>query len=211
MRYTVRDIREIADLSLERLGTLMIGVEAPKVVYASGQRHGNYDSEMMITSGDRLLFTSNRDLPLHVVRRGDSNVVTLNGKSYLAVQFTLAYTGWTFVHFISYDAVFSHVNTMKNLLLGLYVLLAIALLWVGMRFSLSMTRPLEALTQRISLVEKGNFQIGEPFYPVNRKGLRPKCLESVRKRGLRNNLSMISLTNVHRQGNLEYLGSLESM
>ncbi|GGA16975.1 sensor histidine kinase YesM [Paenibacillus marchantiophytorum] len=169
--YAVRDIREIAELSLERLGTLMIGVEAPKVVYASSQRHGNYDSELMITSGDRLLFTSNHDLPLPVARRGDSNVVSLNGKSYLAAQFTLAYTGWTFIHFISYDAVFSHVNMMKNVLLGLYVLLAVVLLWLGMRFSLSMTRPLEALTQRISLVEKGNFEIGEPFYPVNRDEL----------------------------------------
>ncbi|WP_173217231.1 sensor histidine kinase [Paenibacillus alba] len=166
--YSVRDIREIAELSLERLGTLMIGVEAPKVVYASSKKHGDYDSELMIASGDRLLFTSNRDLPLPVVHKGDSNVVTLNGKSYLAAQFTLAYTGWTFVHFISYDSVFSHVNTMKNVLLGLYVLLAVALFWVGMRFSLSMTRPLEALTQRISLVEKGNFEIGEPLYPVYR-------------------------------------------
>ncbi|NQX62383.1 sensor histidine kinase [Paenibacillus qinlingensis] len=166
--YTVRDIREIADLNLERLGTLMIGIQASKVMYASSERHGNYDSMLMVASGDKVLFTSNRDLPLPAARMNGSSIVEIDGKNYLSAQFTLTYTGWTFIHFIPYDAVFSHVKMMKNWLLGLYVFLAIVLLWLGMRFSLSMTRPLEALTQRISLVEKGNFALSEPLNIVKR-------------------------------------------
>jgi two-component system sensor histidine kinase YesM len=169
--FSVRDIREITDLNLQSLGTLFIRIQADKAIYASSTESKTYDSSLMIVSGDDIIYPGKTRLKmseLPIDKSKDYSVVTIDHNPYLAAQFTLGYTGWTFIHLIPYGSIFKNVMIMKTLLLVLYAVTLLLLLWSGLRFSKSITMPLEALTQKMVNVEKGQFAIDKTDFPVNR-------------------------------------------
>ncbi|TBL80747.1 sensor histidine kinase [Paenibacillus thalictri] len=172
--YSVRDIKEIPDLKLESLGTLMIGIKSNKAVFSSSRESSYYDSSLMILADNRTIFPSHSTLnPQQLDLRGlrQYNLVTIDGGLYLATQFTMDYTGWTFIHFVPYGSIFKDVTIMKFVLVGLYLLVLLVLLWLGWRFSRGIARPLEALMNKMALVEKGRFSVDHPEAFTNRDEL----------------------------------------
>ncbi|MEK3726078.1 sensor histidine kinase [Paenibacillus sp. FSL H8-0034] len=170
--FSVRDIREIPELNLQSLGTLFIRIQADKAIYGSAaEKSTTYDSSLMIVSGNDIIYPGNTQLKLSdlpIDKSKDYSVITIDNHPYLAAQFTLGYTGWTFIHLIPYGSIFKNVMIMKTVLLVLYAVTLLLLLWSGLRFSKSITKPLEALTQKMVNVEKGQFAIDKADFPVNR-------------------------------------------
>ncbi|NHN32459.1 sensor histidine kinase [Paenibacillus agricola] len=169
--FSVRDIREVADLKLESLGTLIIRIQADKVMYALPKESQDYDSSLVIVSGDDIIYPAQSSFhikDLTIDKSKGYSVITIDNSSYLAAQFILTYTGWTIIHLIPYGLIFQNVIMMKAALLSLYAVILLLLLWSGLRFSRSITQPLETLTQKMVNVEKGQFLIDKAGFPSSR-------------------------------------------
>lgn len=157
-----RQIREINQLSLQPIGTLIITIPASEVVYASPAEKLKYGSSLLIQTGEGIIYQelSPSDLPaLPTDRSEEYSVVSLKGVKYLAAYFKLDYTGWTFIHLIPYGAIFKNVTVMKSILILLYVLVLFQLLWLGWIFSRTITKSIEQLSRKMLSVEKGDFGI----------------------------------------------------
>ncbi|MFD0680546.1 MULTISPECIES: sensor histidine kinase [unclassified Paenibacillus] len=171
--FSLREIREIDDSSMEPLGTLLIRTFADKIIYASPSESRYYDSTLLIVSGDKVIYPgespiSYQEQELLFNDVNNYSLITLNHEKYLAAYFTLQYTGWTFIHLVPYGSIFKDTFIMKIVLICLYVVVLLIILLVGLRFSKSITQPIEKLTKKITVVEKGNFELDKLEFPENR-------------------------------------------
>jgi two-component system sensor histidine kinase YesM len=171
--FSLRQIREIDDSSMEPLGTLLIRTFADKIIYATPRGSQSYDSTLLIVSDGKIIYPGPSQVPYksqELLFNGANNysLVTLDQEKYLAAYFTLQYTGWTFIHLVPYGSLFKDTIIMKIVLLCLYAMLLLIILLLGLRFSKSITQPLEKLARRITVVEKGNFELDKLGFPENR-------------------------------------------
>ncbi|NOU93033.1 HAMP domain-containing protein [Paenibacillus sp. LMG 31456] len=171
--FSLREIREIDDSSMEPLGTLLIRTFSDKIIYASPSETRYYDSTLLIVSEGKVIYPGQspisyqeQDLLFNDVN--NFSLITLNNQKYLAAHFTLQYTGWTFIHLVPYGSIFKDTFIMKIVLLCLYAIVLLIILLVGLRFSKSITQPIEKLTKKITVVEKGNFEVDKLEFPENR-------------------------------------------
>jgi len=156
--YSIRQIKETSVLRLQPLGTLIIHTRPDKTVYSSANERFHYDSSLLIQAGDRFIYPPNvayRPSDFKPDPGKDYSFATIDGKRYLVARFTLDYTGWTFIHLVPYGSIFEHVRLMKMTLIGLYAVILIVVLWIGLKISRGITKPLERLTTKMSAVEKG--------------------------------------------------------
>lgn len=155
---SIRQIREVQNMSLRELGTLLIRVSAEGLVYASGNAAAS-SASILIYDGSQLIFPGDSSgLPAHFTGDG-YRILEINEKKHFASSFTMAYTGWTFVYLVPYQSIFNSVALMKTALISLYMVALLVFLWAGTLLSRSITEPLEALTRRMGHVEKGQFVV----------------------------------------------------
>ncbi|MCU6798192.1 histidine kinase [Paenibacillus sp. WQ 127069] len=169
--YSLREIREVNDSSMEPLGTLLIRIFADKVMYSSSDESRHYNSTMLIISDNSVIYPSQSPInyqDLHLNEGDNFSLITLNQNKYLAAYFKLQYTGWTFIHLVPYGSIFKNTIIMKIALLGLYALILLIILWIGLQFSRSITKPIEKLMKKIGQVEKGRFELERLEFPENR-------------------------------------------
>jgi len=162
MFYSIRQIKETSVLRLQPLGTLIIHTRPDKTVYSSANERFHYGSSLMIQAGDKFIYppdVAHAPSDFHFANEKDYSFSTIDGKRYLVARFTLDYTGWTFIHLVPYGSIFEHVRLMKMTLIGLYAVILVLVLWFGLNISRGITKPLERLTTKMSVVEKGQLVI----------------------------------------------------
>jgi two-component system sensor histidine kinase YesM len=82
----------------------------------------------------------------------------IEGKKALVAYSAFDYTGWTFVHIVPFDKIFERISWMKLIMIALYAAIFVAAIYLGTQFSKSITSPIENLTSRMKVVEKGIFE-----------------------------------------------------
>ena len=126
---------------------------------------GNYDGSIVILLGDSIIFPidgpfNNIDIKnLNVERHHGYRILNIDKRKYFATQITSAYTGWTYVNIVSYRQVLENANIIKTYMALIYVAFLIIVVYMGIRFSESITKPIEKLMLKMKKVEKGDFEI----------------------------------------------------
>lgn len=169
--YSVREIREVNDTSMEHIGTLIIRTFADKIIYSASNESSYYDSTLLIKSGSAFIYPQHSPIEneeLAIDENKDYNLVTLKGSKYLAAAFAQPYTGWTFLYLVPYGSIFKDTIIMQIVLLCTYTIVLLIILVIGLKFSSSITKPIEKLMKKMSNVEKGNFELDNGELPKYR-------------------------------------------
>ncbi|MCZ8514714.1 sensor histidine kinase [Paenibacillus filicis] len=163
-----REIRSYQNnLSLTRLGTLIVRIRFDKIVedVVAGTELKN--GEMRITAANHTIYPVQAKaagaLPAPVREEWQQGYVIrqLNGQQYFLTQIRSGYLGWTYHSVIPFDQIFNKIILMKNALLIGFIAAVAAVMALAIQFARSITRPIEGLIVRMRQVQMGQFDQGE--------------------------------------------------
>ncbi|KOY15895.1 cache domain-containing sensor histidine kinase [Paenibacillus xylanivorans] len=163
---SLREIRAVKSMDFPSLGTLIVRVNASDLIESIGSNHPSSNNKLLIYEDHTPIYWNDeqwRDKPMpssliQNERSGERyEMITLNHHKYLSTLSTMSFTGWTLVNLVPYESLFQQAILMKKILLLLYTFILVSLVWIGLIFARSITRPLETLAFRMSKVEQGDF------------------------------------------------------
>ncbi|MFC5448871.1 cache domain-containing sensor histidine kinase [Paenibacillus aestuarii] len=164
-----REIRSFhrTNFDLDDLGTLVIRINIDKIVRDLAPEEG----DMMIYSGQNVIFPRKPAFaPDQIVSSSSANtkgyeIKHIAGEEYFISQIQSRNTGWTYSNITPFNQIFQQITLIKEIVVVVFfVILAVVMLLV-IRFSYSLTRPIDDLMARMKLAEKGNFEEANLFAP----------------------------------------------
>lgn len=161
---SAREVRNAKDLSLETLGTLLIKVDSRQLMSGLADTLKTHNGSIIAASEDEIIFLSNNinkfhGIELHFSDKHGYIIRNIGGNDYFIAYKTSSYTSWTFLNIIPYKNLFNRINTVRNLTLLTYAVIFLLVIYLGVRFAKGITQPIEKLTDKMKIVEKGNFEI----------------------------------------------------
>ncbi len=160
---SARVIRAIPSLSLESLGTLMIRLNPEKLIDWFYGLPSKYDSNIMILSGNRIVFGGNDkieidQLSLPVGQKQGYIITKFHGNKFLIAYTVSDYTNWTYLNIIPYKSISKQTSNIRVIMMVLYFCIFIVVQYLGINFARGITRPLEGLSEEMKKVENGKFE-----------------------------------------------------
>lgn len=158
-----RQIRAIKELSLESLGTLIITIDPEKLIDKSPAYASNYKSDIVILSSKNIVLKGDKPFTFEQLKpfirgRQGYGFKKINGENYLVAYMTSQNTHWTYLNILRYDNIFQGIRNMRNIMILSYLGIFILVIYIGIKFAKSITRPLEKLTDDMKIAESGNFE-----------------------------------------------------
>lgn len=107
--FLAREVRKIENLSLEKLGVILINIDLEKIVSESTRFSNQYEnSYFMLFDKDHLIYRSEFLADQHekqVMKEmtEDYNIIKIDGKKYFAVKGFLPEMNWDYICLVSYD------------------------------------------------------------------------------------------------------------
>ncbi|MBB6670146.1 sensor histidine kinase [Cohnella nanjingensis] len=157
---SAREVRSFSNLNLDLqyLGLLIIRVNIDKIV----RKYAGEGEDLIMIAGDEVIYPEH---PLFEPSRYTGLIRSENGyfkhdfdgKTYFVSHIRSANTGWTYLNITPFNQVFKQVIFIKELVILVFVFLFVVVVLLGIRFSRSLTRPIEDLIGRMKLAERGNF------------------------------------------------------
>lgn len=158
---SVREIRSYRseNFDLQHLGTLIIRINIDRVIQETASQTG----DLIVVSGDRSIYPEQPAVnPAEIqgsMRSGNGYFTqTFHSQTYFISHFRSPDTGWTYLSITPYNEIFEQVIFIKQLVIAVFVAIFLLVILIGIRFSRSLTKPIDNLIGRMKLVEKGNFE-----------------------------------------------------
>lgn len=163
---SARQIRAYENLSLERLGTLVIHVDLEKIVRDLPKEWEETAGSIMISNKQDVFFAektfnSFKHFDFSNNTKQGYNIQKVGGQRYFVTRIQSSYADWTYWNIIPFNLMFAKVTAVKYSLIFLFVLLSIFVLSLGIRFSRRITSPIENLVSTMKHIQKGDFTIAE--------------------------------------------------
>jgi two-component system, sensor histidine kinase YesM len=163
-----REIRSYSQLSLESLGTLIIRINLDKLVSDLAFNQYHEDVDLVISFGDQIIHP--KEHPLYALLEGELadsanrskfDIVNLESQSYFISWITSDYTKWSYRQIIPFDTIFENINTMKRVVLFIFMAIFLVVILIGLKFAKSITNPIEDLIARMKHAQLGSFKKAE--------------------------------------------------
>jgi two-component system sensor histidine kinase YesM len=163
---SLREIRSVKSMDFPSLGTLIVRVNADDLIDSIGSNRSSSNNILLIYEDHTPIYWNDKQwkdkiMPNSLIQNERSGehyeMVTLNHDKYLSTLSTMSFTGWTLANLVPYESLFQKAIQLKKILLLLYTFILVSLVWIGLIFARSITRPLETLAFRMSKVEQGDF------------------------------------------------------
>lgn len=167
-----RDARYYLTFSLEQLGQIVVRFDIGKLV---SDIIGNIDKEgtnfLMINEHDELIYSIDNRLPEeyiidHIGNDKGYNLIEIDGNQYFATYSPSNYSNWTYVFLSPYNTLFQAITSVRTAVVITYTILFILMMFMGMRFIMNITRPIESLNKKMKRVQTGEidfFDDGSDF------------------------------------------------
>lgn len=161
-----RQLRATSNLSLEPLGTIVIRVNLNKLMERYASFLPKYEVNLMIKSGDRIVYRSDN---LHEIEQSNFvfdnevgyKIANVNGKKMFISYTTSQYTKWVYANALPFESIFQKVTFLRNVIITIFILLFFSVSIISMRIARNLTRPIEKLSARMKYVENGEFELEE--------------------------------------------------
>ncbi|RTE04379.1 sensor histidine kinase [Paenibacillus whitsoniae] len=156
-----REIRSFhsSNFDLSYLGTLEIRINIEKIIQDLAPAEG----DLIIASGNSIIFPRAQPFSLSEIEaaftdgKGYTNK-EINGEEYFITRIQSANSGWTYINVTPFKQIFDRILFIKELVVFVFIGIFIVVFAIGIRFSYSLTKPIEELMARMKLAEKGNFE-----------------------------------------------------
>ena len=161
----VRAIRQIENLTLDYLGLLIIRLDMRKLIGSLSGTYPRVDANLQIVSGEgKKIHSSGVELDwkkdvLDLKRGTDYGIKTIGSRKYFTAFFKSDYTNWTYINILPYEIIYQRIFWLRNLLVAAFIALFALVIWMGVRFTSNITKPIENLASIIKKVEKGDFSL----------------------------------------------------
>mgnify|MGYP001313731098 CR=1 FL=1 len=167
---TAKQIRQIKNLDLRHLGIVIIYIDMNRLIRQSLDL--SEDKLFLIEYMGTTIYSSNPDLSEnwedHPFPRGKGyDIVTLDGTKYFVTHLSSALKLFSYLNVINYNTIFYQMQLIKTGQMLLYTLVFVVALNLSHAAARSITRPLEAIANKMKLVQKGNFNTEELFPESN--------------------------------------------
>ncbi|MEC0174537.1 sensor histidine kinase [Paenibacillus favisporus] len=143
---------------LQDIGTIFMRINMERIVHELGAGEG----DLIVTSGPDVIYPSQPHFDPALIQSSITSetgyfIKEIQGKTYFVAYNRSSATGWTYLNVTPFNQIFRQIVLIKEIVIGVFILIfAFAILW-GIRFSRGLTRPIENLIARMKLAEKGNF------------------------------------------------------
>ncbi|WP_276357347.1 cache domain-containing sensor histidine kinase [Cohnella caldifontis] len=161
-----REIRshQNTQFDLKDLGTIVIRINIQEIVRTMAEENG----DLLILSGKDLIYPpspllSPAELQNELGRASGYFSRSVDSEEYFVSFSRSSRSGWTYVNLTPYREIFEGVLFLKRLVIGVFAGIFVLVFLIGIRFSRSLTRPIDNLMGRMKLAEKGNFE--EAYLP----------------------------------------------
>ncbi|NMA65055.1 MAG: sensor histidine kinase [Clostridiaceae bacterium] len=156
-----REIR--ATGTMESLATLVVRLDPDKLIDRHLGAESKYESNILILSDNKLVFSNEKSIGLDDVKTINSNirsyqVQTINDKKFLINYGMSSYTDWTYINILPYDNIFQGIAAMRLIMVAAFVLILLVVSFMGIKFADGITKPIIALTQKMKKAEQGDFR-----------------------------------------------------
>jgi len=157
---SAREIRSFSNTNfdLEYLGTLVIRVNIGKIA----QQYSAMEGDLILFSNEEVIYPQeplfNPAEALGSLRSTKGYFKRdIAGHTYFISYIRSSHTGWTYLNITPFNQIFERVIFIKELVVFVFIGIFALVILLGVRFSRSITRPIENLIARMKLAEKGNF------------------------------------------------------
>lgn len=159
-----KQLRTFDNLSLENLGTLVIRIDAKKLLYNNANSIVKNKAAIAILLQKNSICTEYDNATLEKVRSMlDSskgyNILNISNQKYMVTSAASEYTDWMYVNIVPYESIFSGIIVMRNAFILVSVCIFICVVYMGLRFVAGITNPIEELSDRVKTIQDGNFDI----------------------------------------------------
>ncbi|MCM3175800.1 sensor histidine kinase [Paenibacillus sp. MER 99-2] len=179
--------------TLDKLGTLVIRVRLDRIVQDQMQ-HPAEDSQLLITDGKEVIYptepsVSEAEIESELKRIQPYGIATFEqGRNFVARAHS-SYTDWVYLYMTPFDQMFKQVQFVKQLVTVIFIVIFLAALVFGFRFSRSITQPIAHLIKKMRNIEKGDLDkleeaaLGDiPSSPQNEVGLLHRTFKMMLQR-----------------------------
>ncbi|MFC4302280.1 cache domain-containing sensor histidine kinase [Cohnella boryungensis] len=157
---SAREIRSFnnTNFDLDYLGTLLIRVNIGKIV----QQFSTGEGDLILFSGEGVIYPQEPLFSPGEVAgslRASKGYFTqsISSHTYFISYIGSSNTGWTYLNITPFNQIFERVIFIKELVVIVFIGIFLLVIPAGIRFSRSLTRPIDKLIARMKLAEKGNF------------------------------------------------------
>lgn len=179
--------------TLDKLGTLVIRVRLDRIVQDQMQ-HPAEDSQLLITDGKEVIYptepsVSEAEIESELKRIQPYGIATFEqGRNFVARAHS-SYTDWVYLYMTPFDQMFKQIQFVKQLVTVIFIVIFLAALVFGFRFSRSITQPIAHLIKKMRNIEKGDLDkleeaaLGDiPSSPQNEVGLLHRTFKMMLQR-----------------------------
>ncbi|PYI55601.1 sensor histidine kinase [Paenibacillus flagellatus] len=164
----VREIRSYSNTNfdLAHLGTLVVRINIDRIVKDLASEEG----DIVLTSGEDVIFPQRpavdaASLTSSVGPDKGYSIRDIGGEPYFVSHIRSRDTGWTYWSVTPFDRIFESILFIKRLVVIVFVGIFALVIVLGIRFSRSITRPIDDLIVRMKLAQKGNFEEANVLAP----------------------------------------------
>ncbi|MCM8900209.1 sensor histidine kinase [Caldicoprobacter algeriensis] len=174
-----RVVRSIPNLELENLGLIIIRIDPEKLFNNFSNRKLTSEDELnfAILSSDGVIYQKNNhqflfdELIYRMNKKMGYFIDNIQGEKYLITYVTSQWTNWKFVNLLPYTSIFKNIIAVHTILVLVYVGIFMLVIYLSFLFSSEITKPFKRLTNKMKMVEKGEFEkIAQMGANIKRQG-----------------------------------------
>ncbi|UGB32044.1 cache domain-containing sensor histidine kinase [Metabacillus sp. B2-18] len=168
--FSTRQLKSYENLSLEKLGTLVIDVKLHEIVKELPKEWEDQEGYIAISEGDEIFFSEGNStnvdkLDFTASDKQGYQIQNVYGRSFFVTYSKSPYANWTYWNVLPFGTMFAKVTMIKFLVIFLFLAISISSIYLVIRFSKRITNPIENLVSAMKFVQKEDFKLTENFTP----------------------------------------------
>ena len=166
-----RRILRSQDMSLKKLGTIVVALDVEKLLDNEIHNLSSQPSELYLYNGSRLVYHSGGEmaaLPAVTSTQG-YQIATLNGKKSFVCWQTSSLTGLRLCSIFDYHEIYGQINAARNALIFGECAILVLFAWVLLHMARLVTKPIHTLSEAVQTVDQqeGNFTAARAMLPTD--------------------------------------------
>lgn len=159
-----RNVRSYLDFSLEKIGTVTLRVDVDSIITELTNHLSETETTFaVINEEDEFVFYNNEEEELNFLESMERNtngydIVEEDGRRYFLTYSSGNQMGWTYMIATPYNNLFSAISTARTAVLIIFSALFILLIFLGTKFTGTITNPIESLNKKMKRVQTGDLE-----------------------------------------------------
>ncbi len=162
---SLREIREVKNLSLKKLGTLILSIDIKTIIDSSINISTKYDINLAIFLDNKLVYVTDKNLNVEKLFNNiDSTkkapkIVKTDKKKYIMTYMKSSDGPWTYICLFPYSQILDKYQLINLIFFIIYLAIFCILALVGIKFTKSLTHPIAKLAKVMKNIENDDFNI----------------------------------------------------